>query len=135
MANLDAVARTLRRNQDRQVVKAGACVITTPGSGEGVVDGDGNYTPPPASARYEGPCWVSPSTRATSTREVNVSGTQVNIHLYDVKVLLDCDAAKDDVVTITESRDHLLVDAHLVVREVVNREHLTGRVLVCEESR
>lgn len=135
MANLDAVARTLRRTQGRQVDKAGVCTISVAGEGEGSFDADGNWTPPIATDRWSGACWVSPSTRATSTRIVDAAGQQVTIHLYDVKVPLDAYAVKGDVVTINESRDSLLVGGSLIVREVVTREHLTARILVCEEAR
>lgn len=135
MANLDAVSRTLQRMEGRQVDRAGECVISAPGEGEGTIDAEGVYTPPAASERWSGACWVRPSTRATSTRNVDVAGQQVTLHLYDVKVPWDATAEKDDVVTVTTSRDPLLEGRQMIVREVVVREYGASRTLVCQESR
>ena len=132
MANLDALARTLERVERRQIDRAGQCTIAAPGVGEGTIDADGNWTPPVATVRWSGACWVRPSSRASRT--VEVAGAQILLHLTEVKVPIEATVVEGDVLTVTESRDALLERRSLVVREVVFREHSVNRLLICEGS-
>lgn len=131
MANLDAVSRTLRGMESRQVQQAGKGTISAPGEGQGTIDPDGTYHPPEGSTRWSGRIWVGRPSRGAS-RTVEVAGGQVLLHMIEVKVPFDAEVEEGDIITLTESRDPKLIGRHLRVREVIVREYGGERLLICE---
>lgn len=79
------------------------------------------------------PCVVVPEDRVA--REVEVGGETVRLHLYQVTLLPDQDVAKDDVITMTETRDAHLSGRHLTVLEVMSDDWLTNRRVLAMEGR
>ena len=115
----DYMLRMLRRDDRRRMVDR---VDVTRGSWPSV-------TTVAESVR----CVIRPSQRAVD--EVGDGGRQVRMFMYDVRLPVDVDVQAGDVLTVTSSRDALLVGRWLTVREVVADSEQTSRILVCEEGR
>lgn len=116
----DYLLRMNRRDERRDLT--GRCTIT-------------RGTHPNVSTVSSGvPCLVLPST--SLTREVDVAaGGQVTLNMYEVHLPVDTDVARDDVLTVTTSRDADLVGRWLRVFEVVVGEWTSSRTVICEEPR
>lgn len=112
--------RMLRR-EDRRLL-TGRCTITR-----------GAY-PDHVTVGSDVPCVVRPSSNATVDVDV-AGGEQVAIHMYDVRLPVDQDVSRGDVITITQTADPLLQGRWLSVFEVVNDEWMTTRIAVCKEDR
>lgn len=107
------------------------CTITRP-AGAPVYDPETNsYTPGSTIEVYAGPCQVLPSggERVQQFGEGPITTREHTVSIADLTV----DARVGDTVTVTATRDPLLVDRRLVVLDVPKSEHVTVRRLVCEE--
>lgn len=112
--------RMLRR-EDRRLL-TGRCTITR-----------GTY-PDHADVATDVHCVVRPSSHAVV--DVDLAGAeQVAIHAYDVRLPVDQDIARGDVVTVTRSADPLMQGRWLTVFAVVTDEWVTTRIAVCKEDR
>lgn len=126
----DYMLAMLRRDKESSL--DAECVISQPGSGDGTIDAAGVWSPAAGSQRWAGGCRARPAQGQLGSRTVDFAGQQLTLHLYEVQVPWAAEAAKDDVIKFTKSRDHLLEDAEMVVREVTLDEWGVTRILVCE---
>lgn len=78
-------------------------------------------------------CRIMPST--VGTAETSSGGESVALHAFKVRVPKGTDAFRDDVLTVTKSRDPEMVGKWLTVSEVVNDTYQITKVLICREGR
>jgi hypothetical protein len=76
---------------------------------------------------------IRPSQRITE--EIPSGGTQVIMHAYDLRLPVNVEVERGDVITVVRSHDDRLVGRWLTVFEVVADTEQTSRIVVCKESR
>lgn len=96
----------------------------------------GQYTPPPATEVYTGPCQVQ-VTDSLAARTSDVGGAEITVQRLSVKVPITAVGIKvNHVVTITavgEGSDPELVDRRYRIEATHAKTYATARRLQCEE--
>ena len=101
--------------------------------GEPVFDPDTEVYDQPQILVYEGPCKVRPDSNR-STDDTEAGETLIGKPDFAVKLPVDADVQRDDVIVVTASKhDPGMVGHRYTVRKCQNDEWKIAQVAICEE--